>query len=403
MAGRVVVVSAHPDDETLGLGGILQQLHRGGAALELVIATDGEAAFADTDAAARARLAGTRRRELYGALDRLGLGGVEVTWLGLPDSQLDRETLAAALRPRLAGASACLAPWPNDPHRDHRAAGLAAWDAAGPGIAVWTYPIWTWAWRTPEAAALPWGAAARHCLDEAQLARKRAALDEFASQMGPGPDGGPAVVGAAVRAHFDSPAEVVFRLAARVTTDPHRFEEIYAAGPDPWDTESSFYERRKRELTLASLPRARYRHALDAACGSGVLTAALAARAERVTAVDAVAAAVEAARDRGRDTGRVRVAQGRLPGDLPCGPFDLLVFSEILYYLDPGDLAATLDRAEAACGPGADLVAVDWRPATADAPRDGDDAHRQLLARPGWSVLAEYRQEEFVLHVLRRL
>ncbi len=132
--GRVVVISAHPDDETLAIGGLLQSLHRAGARLEMVIATDGEAAFPSLGPDQRAALGRCRRAEMTEALRQLGLNDVPITWLGFPDSALREDDLSEALRPVIATADMCLAPWPEDPHPDHRAAGVAARAAAGPGL-----------------------------------------------------------------------------------------------------------------------------------------------------------------------------------------------------------------------------------------------------------------------------
>ncbi|MDQ6796689.1 MAG: PIG-L family deacetylase, partial [Actinomycetota bacterium] len=120
---RVVVVSAHPDDETLGAGGCLMALQHNGAELSLVVATDGEAAYPALDAVERSLLGRTRRAELALALATMGLGDVVVHWLGLPDSALTDHAgrLRDALVPLLAEADAYLAPWPDDPHPDHRA------------------------------------------------------------------------------------------------------------------------------------------------------------------------------------------------------------------------------------------------------------------------------------------
>ena len=85
---RVVVVAAHPDDETIGAGGALQSLRAADAEITVVVATDGEAAYPGLGAAARGELATRRRAELAAALRVLGLSGAPVHWLGLPDSAL---------------------------------------------------------------------------------------------------------------------------------------------------------------------------------------------------------------------------------------------------------------------------------------------------------------------------
>ena len=66
--GRIVVVSPHPDDETLALGGLLHDLAGRGWRVSLVAVTDGEGAYPDVPA-----LAAIRRRELALALHHLGL------------------------------------------------------------------------------------------------------------------------------------------------------------------------------------------------------------------------------------------------------------------------------------------------------------------------------------------
>jgi SAM-dependent methyltransferase len=97
----------------------------------------------------------------------------------------------------------------------------------------------------------------------------------------------------------------------------------------------------------------------------------------------------------------VDVRIGRLPADLH-GPADLVVLSEILYYLDGPDLDDTIDAAVAALRPGGHLLAVHWLPWAPDAPRDGRDAHRRLLARSGLVPLVVHEDEEFLVHVLGR-
>ena len=133
-----------------------------------------------------------------------------------------------------------------------------------------------------------------------------------------------------------------------------------------------------------------------------MFTEALAARCDRVVAFDPVPAAVARARTRVAGLDNVTVVQGTLPGDLPGEPADLIVFSEILYYLDDDGLAASVDRAVDALRPGGQLLAVDWLPWAAEAPRDGMAVHRFLLAHPTLAPLVEHVDERFVLHVLTR-
>src|SRR4051794_19155001 len=121
-------------------------------------------------------------------------------------------------------------------------------------------------------------------------------------------------------------------------TSPHYFDGLYRDDLDPWDLASSPYEQRKLALLMASLPEARYREAFEPGCAIGVTTEALAGRCNRLLAMDGAIRAVEQARRRLVGVkGRVSVREGRIPVDWPALRFDLIVISELLYYLDVED------------------------------------------------------------------
>ncbi|HWC79610.1 MAG TPA: bifunctional PIG-L family deacetylase/class I SAM-dependent methyltransferase [Pseudonocardiaceae bacterium] len=401
---RVVVVAAHPDDETLGASGLLQHLHERGAAVELVVATDGEAAFPAMSETERAALGRLRRTELLDSLRAQGMAEAPVHWLGLPDSGLaeHRAELTEALRDLLAGADLCLAPWPGDPHPDHQTVGDVALAAAPLTAHRWSYPIWMWHWLEPGDRAIPHGQAHTHRMTDSQRKHKAVALTAFDSQLRPGPNGEAPIVDADMLRHFDRDVEVFFRQPPGRTAPVDRFVELYDQDADPWAVADSWYERRKREVLLASLPEQHYGTVVEPACGNGILTRAVAGRAGELLAFDPVPAAVRTAGERTRDLANVIVTEGALPADLPTGGVDLVVFSEILYYLGDADLESTVDKAISALRPGGQLLAVHWLPWAPEAPRDGMAAHRFLLADPRLDRLVEHVDERFVLHVLGR-
>ena len=119
------------------------------------------------------------------------------------------------------------------------------------------------------------------------------------------------------------------------------FDATYGRHDDPWGYTDRWYEERKRALTLAALPDARYGRVLEVGCGIGVLTALLAERADHLLAVDVSAAAVERARAR---VPGVQVEVADVAEGVPDGPFDLVVLSEVGYYLDRPTLRRVLDR-----------------------------------------------------------
>ena len=153
----LILVAAHPDDETLGLGATAAMLSRRGVTVQVVAVTDGEAAYPD-NSGGRRELAKLRRDELAAAAEALGL----------PTPIFLRR----------------------DGHPDHEATGRAAAAAAKrAGARLLEYPIWMWHWATPDDPAVPWHRARRVELTQGELTTKAEAVRSFGSQLerGDGP------------------------------------------------------------------------------------------------------------------------------------------------------------------------------------------------------------------------
>lgn len=180
------------------------------------------------------------------------------------------------------------------------------------------------------------------------------------------------------------------------------FDAMYAANPDPWEVATSWYERRKIDIALASLRRERYSFAWDVACGTGELASRLAGCCDRVLATDLSARAVSLSASRLAPFARVDVAQSSVPHrpeGLDASP-DLIVFSEVLYYLHPADRAAAYALADDVAAPHAELLLVNWAPQPEDAYDSGvavfNEANDTLNAL-GWGRLVTHTDIEFVL------
>lgn len=164
------------------------------------------------------------------------------------------------------------------------------------------------------------------------------------------------------------------------------FDRMYAGADDPWQLSSRWYEKRKYAITLALLPDRRYRHAFEPGCSIGTLTTLLAPRCDHVTAVDVAEAALRTADRRLRVAAlrdRVTLARASLDSAWPAGPFDLLVLSEVAYYLTADRLAEVLRRECPRLRPGATVVAAHWRHAVAEYPLSGDEPTPSSRPRPG--------------------
>ncbi|MGI8535862.1 MAG: class I SAM-dependent DNA methyltransferase [Mycobacteriales bacterium] len=180
-----------------------------------------------------------------------------------------------------------------------------------------------------------------------------------------------------------------------MTLPPDYFDRMYAADADPWGFDSRWYEQRKYALTLAALPSPRYERGLEIGCSIGILTAALAARCTSLVAVDPSATALAAARTRVPPS--VRLVLGAVPEHWPAGTYDLVVLSEIGYYLDGGDLVRLLGLVERDLAPGGTVVACHWRHPVPDYPLTGDQVHAALAH---WPRVSRVEEEDFLLDVL---
>ena len=157
------------------------------------------------------------------------------------------------------------------------------------------------------------------------------------------------------------------------------FNRIHARAADPWDVDTSAYEREKYDRTLAAIPVPHPPSILEIGCSIGAQTARLAARADTLLALDISAEAVARARARCAGLPNVTVRHARIPRDWPAGQFDLIVLSEMLYFLDRDDVASTARLAVGSLAQGGAILLVNWTGHT-DSPTTGDEAAALFVA-----------------------
>jgi integrase len=159
-------------------------------------------------------------------------------------------------------------------------------------------------------------------------------------------------------------------------------------------------------VTLACLPAARFAHGFEPGCANGELSAELATRCDRLLVCDGSRRAVELAQARLAAWPQVRVVQAQLPGDWPDATFDLIVISELGYFLDAQRLDALADHARACPRPGGALLACHWRRPIQGCEFTGDAVHARLaqLARRlgvGVHVHPHMLRHSFASHLLQ--
>jgi LmbE family N-acetylglucosaminyl deacetylase/SAM-dependent methyltransferase len=414
-----IVLAAHPDDESLGAGGLMARLRALGARVTVLLCTAGEASHPDSPTTTPEQLAAVRLQEFGGALAHL-LGDPDWRFLALPDGKLagHRPEVHAALQQAIADAAATglpaerithVAPYRHDGHTDHEALGSAAAEAAGAGgHGLLEYPIWYWLWA--DATDQAWHSWLRLPLDPAERRAKAAAMDAHTSQVRPlsGRPGDEVLLPPAFLAHFERPFETFAwqRPAAGgggcyAAADAEGvFDAVHTGTDDPWRYTTSWYERRKRALTLAALPGLDYAAGLEIGCSIGTLSVGLAERCASFMAVDASSEALAHAARRLAHLPAARTRHLTVPQDWPEGRFDLIVVSEVGYYLAPGELAGLFERVEAALLPGGTLVLCHWRHPIAGWELDGDSVHAAARRQLGWADAGLYRERDFILEVL---
>ncbi|MBU8577935.1 bifunctional PIG-L family deacetylase/class I SAM-dependent methyltransferase [Brevibacterium luteolum] len=413
----LLIVAPHPDDEIAGAGGLFAAALDAGIPVRLAAVTDGEGSH-PPEAIDPAELAAIRRGETDAALqvlaDAAGCPVPPVTRLSIPDGAVaeHEETLAgrlAELLDELPTGTWIAAPLRTDGHPDHDAAGRAAFAAAAtrPTCPVVEYPVWLWQHTAPadvpdELAA----AAVRLDVPERLRASLPAALDCFRSQVsldyGVAVDRDPAagpeavVLPARVRERMCRERQVVF---------VHRsagFDDLYRHADDPWSVGQRWYERRRAELIMAMLPKPRFDRAFEPGCSIGMLSEQLASRCEELICADVVPAAVHAARQRLRARSAGASVEVRCAGieDWPAGSFDLIVFSELAYYLSDESFAGFLTSAAASLRPGGVVLAAHWRHPVPGGYRSAESAHAALAGIDGWTRHASYRDADVLIDVI---
>ncbi|MFL5251310.1 MAG: SAM-dependent methyltransferase [Rhodopila sp.] len=179
------------------------------------------------------------------------------------------------------------------------------------------------------------------------------------------------------------------------------FQRLYNDSPDPWGFAGSLYEQAKYHQTLLALGDRRFASGLEIGCSIGVLTRMLAPRCDALLGVDLVEQPLAAARARCADQPWVRFERMWVPAEWPGGRFDLIVLSEVLYFLTSTDIDRTGRLVRTNLAPGACVLLVNWL-GQSDDPCNGDEAAGRFIAATTGSlhVARQLRQPGYRLDLL---
>lgn len=179
------------------------------------------------------------------------------------------------------------------------------------------------------------------------------------------------------------------------------FDAMYRDAEDPWGFDSRWYERRKFALTIAALPHHRYRRGLEPGCANGALTELLAQRCDTLVAHDFLEGVVERAKQRLSGAPNVEVRLGSFPSFWPEDTGDLVIWSEIAYYLTSRGRQTAMDKLARFLEHDGVLVAVHYTGPT-NYPMTGREVGRWIDASPFLSRRTALVDERFEIGVWSR-
>lgn len=177
------------------------------------------------------------------------------------------------------------------------------------------------------------------------------------------------------------------------------FEQLYDHSTDPWHFRTRWYEQRKRDITMAALPHRQYERGFEPGCSNGELSLRLADRCRELLCCDLSAQAVELAATRLYDQSHVTVEKRELPEQWPSGRFDLIVLSEICYYLDNSSLHEFTMRARDCLTSTGVLMACHWRHPIEGCPLSGDEVHTLIDQHLALPLTVMHQEPDVILSV----
>ena len=183
------------------------------------------------------------------------------------------------------------------------------------------------------------------------------------------------------------------------------FDKVYDVNTDPWNFETSVYEKEKYAVTISALNKKLYKNVFEVGCSIGVLSEMLAERSKNLLAVDASEAPLFKARQRLLAYKNVVVDKMNIPAEFISTPCDLIVLSEVAYYLNDEDLQILRVKAMQQLEKGGQLLMVHWTPFVHDYPQTGDRVHEYFLELANGSLkhLLHQRYDTYRLDLFEKI
>ena len=139
---------------------------------------------------------------------------------------------------------------------------------------------------------------------------------------------------------------------------------------------------------------------LEIGCSTGYLSQALCQKGVQVLALDVSPVAVSQAASRVGDCAPISFRRAEIPDDWPPGKFDLIVFSEVLYFMTVEEIGRCAKLAQKSLASDGYCLLVNWTGNT-DLEISGQDAASTFLSSKLWKCDLMRNQDCYVLHRLQ--
>ena len=418
--GSCLVMVPHPDDESLACAGLIKILVDLGVSVQVILTTDGSGSHPHSKRYPAQKLFELRKQELELALGLLGIEPSAIKYYKAKDGnmpttgELGFKELISQLKDDLRELQPdlILVPYEQDSHHDHKATHqllIAAMDSHEfRRPKVWEYPIWLYERAEFEEVPILEDGELIAVDIAAHLQLKKECIYAHRSQTTQLIDDDPQgfFLSPQVIDHFIQKKEYFMereKLNPRSTLSKTYFDDVYANSPDPWNFETSDYEREKYLATISAIPIGNYPKAFEIGCSIGVLTEMLVDRCGHLVAMDISKAALARANERlSHLSTKVDLILGGVPDAFPSGNFDLIVMSEVGYYFAKNDLLRVSKQIWNGLNKNGVLVLVHWIHFVQDYPLSGDDVHNSFNELE-WAHPKELRTTDYRLDVYRKL
>lgn len=154
------------------------------------------------------------------------------------------------------------------------------------------------------------------------------------------------------------------------------FEDLYRHNSDPWGYDAHWYEARKRQICLALLTKPRYPKVLEVGCSNGHLSFHLAQRAEQLVCIDVSKSAVRLASERLKEFEHAVVENRKIPEDYSIQKYDLILISEMAYYLSADELHHFIEKLKHSLNDDGEILCCHWRHEIQDFELNAEQVHQ---------------------------